>query len=79
MNRYTPPKYNTPTVVICAMLFVCAGVALCFSALGIGYRLVMQLVAVAAMVAGIQLTSRYVLCSYTYQIEKTEDAEYPVL
>lgn len=66
MIKYIPPKTNRAGFIVSLLLFTIAAVCFGFSAAGLGYRLVMQLICFCCLIIGIQITTRYVLCSYEY-------------
>lgn len=68
MYRYTPARINSAGLIIPLFMFAAVAVCLLFSAIGLGYRLVLQLIAVICLVIGIQITTRYRLCVFTYII-----------
>jgi hypothetical protein len=49
-------------------MFSAAAACFIFSAIGLGYRPVLQIIAVICIVIGIQITTRYRLCVFTYII-----------
>ena len=71
MYRYTPQRINNAGLVIPLFMFAAAAVCFLFSATGLGYRPVLQLIAVICLVIGIQITTRYHLCVFTYIIGDT--------
>jgi hypothetical protein len=78
MYKYTPPRTNKTGLIIPLFLFAAAAICLLFSAIGLGNRLSLQLIAVICLTAGIQITTRYRLCSFTYIISertKTDDMD----
>ena len=68
MYRYTPPRINNAGLIIPLFMFAAAAICMLFSAIGLGYRPVLQLIAVICLVIGIQMTTRYRLCVFTYII-----------
>lgn len=78
MYKYTPPRTNKTGLVIPLFLFAAAAICLLFSVMGFGNGLSLQLIAVICLTAGIQITTRYRLCSFTYIISertKTDDMD----
>lgn len=74
MYKYTPPRINKAGLVIPLFLFAAAALSLLFTAAGIGNRMVLQLTAVICLTAGIQITTRYLLCGFTYIISERNAA-----
>lgn len=70
MYKYTPPRTNKTGLVIPLFLFAAAAICLLFLAADLGNRLSLQLIAVICLTAGIQITTRYRLYSFTYLISE---------
>lgn len=68
MHEYTPPRSNKAGIWLPALMFAGAALCLICSALGIAYRLAWQLTMAVLLICGIQLTTRYLLQTYTYVI-----------
>jgi len=73
MNQYTPPHNPKKAIILSLLCFISASGLLIVGALDVGCRLLMQLAALTAAVAGIQITSRFILSVYTYIVETSED------
>lgn len=68
MISYTPPRRTSVATVISGLCFAIAAAAFLASRLGAPYGGILQLICVAGLVAGIQITSRFILTEYTYRI-----------
>ena len=68
LTGYTPPKRRAPAVTVSGICLAAAAVCLILSALGIGWRGPLQLIAAAAAVTAIEMTTRFILTEYTYTI-----------
>jgi len=71
MIVYTPKRRNKAAVIISLLLFICTAAALCFGVLGIGNRLVLQIIGTISLTAGIFITGRYSLCEFKYVLNPT--------
>ena len=72
MIVYTPGRRNKAAFIISLILFICTAAALCFGALGIGHRLVLQLVGTITLTSGVFITGRYSLCDFKYVLSPSE-------
>ena len=70
MHRYTPPRINKAGIIIPLFLFGAAAICMFFSMSGLANRLILQLITVICLTTGIQITTRYRLCSFTYIIDE---------
>ncbi|MDD4773421.1 MAG: hypothetical protein PHZ09_07425 [Eubacteriales bacterium] len=70
MHRYTPPRINRAGIIIPLFLFGAAAICMFFAVSGLANRLILQLITVICLTAGIQITARYRLCSFTYIIDE---------
>lgn len=75
MYKYTPPRTNKAGVIIPLFLFAAAAACLLYSVMGLGLRMILQLTSVVCLTAGIQLTTRYRLCSFTYILSERAEIE----
>ena len=73
MKNYAPPRTNHAGIVIPVLLFAIAAVCLITASLGYGIRLFLQLIGALSAVAGIQLSTRFQLISFTYVIGTSQD------
>ncbi len=65
MYRYSAKQNIKQAIVLVSLIFAIAAVSLVFSRI-VPASLVLQLVAIAALTIGIQLTTRYILTGYDY-------------
>ncbi|MBQ7720938.1 MAG: hypothetical protein IJT56_10175 [Clostridia bacterium] len=68
LQGYTPPKRKAPAVIMSGLCLAIAAACLILSGLGIGWRALLQLAAMAAAVAAIEITTRFILTEYTYTV-----------
>lgn len=68
MHDYTPEQNRRQAGIISALLFAAAAVCLLCQNYVPLPRIAMQLAAIAALVSGIQITTRYALTTYTYAV-----------
>lgn len=71
MIRFQVRRTNKNAALLAGGLYSAAALLLVASAAGLGYRAVLQLLMLAALVAAIMLTERYYLASYEYVLEDT--------
>jgi len=70
---YLSTRKRKTAAVIAALLFAIAALCGVFSGLGWGWKSVWQILMMAALVAMLQITQRYLLSGYEYLLDPLED------
>ncbi len=68
MTVYKPEKNKKTPIAICVACLVCGFTLFMLGGLGIGWRLGQQIAALLLLVAAIEITTKYILTEYVYEI-----------
>lgn len=68
MPVYKPEKNTRVPIAICVICMVCGFTLFLLGGMGIGWRLGQQIAALLLFVAAIEITTKYILTEYTYEI-----------
>ena len=68
MPVYKPEKNKKTPIIICAACIICGLVLFILGGLGFGWRLGQQLAALVLFVIAIEITTKYILTQYVYEI-----------
>ncbi len=74
MPVYKPEKNTKTPVCICIACIVCGFTIFILGELGIGWQLGQQLVALVLFVVAIEITTKYILTEYIYEISLADGA-----
>ena len=74
MTVYKPEKNTKTPIAICVICILCGITLFLLGGLGIGWRLGQQILALLFLVAAIEITTKYILTEYVYEISHSDGA-----